>query len=176
MEKGYVQIYTGEGKGKTTAAFGLALRAVGNGLKVMIVQFLKGRTTGEVEAIKNLQPKLTVYRAAEADKFSWELTLPEKRELQKKVQREIEDIIEGLELKLWDVLILDEVFGAITADIVREKEIFNLLDKRPETVEIVMTGRNPSQEMMDRADLMTEMTCVKHYFKSGVEARKGIEY
>jgi cob(I)alamin adenosyltransferase len=176
MEKGYVQIYTGDGKGKTTAAFGLALRAVGNDMKVMIVQFLKGRKTGEVEAMKKFEPKLTVYRAAESNKFSWDLTLPEKRALQKKVEMELADIIEGLELRLWDVLILDEVCGAITADIVREKDILHLLDVRPSSVEVVMTGRDPSEALMERADLITEMTCVKHYFNEDVEARKGIEF
>ncbi len=176
MEQAYVQIYTGEGKGKTTAALGLAIRAWGAGMKVMIIQFLKGRDSSERIALAQLEPRCSLYQAAETHKFTWQLEEDELQALQEKAVMEMHDIIEGMMLPLWDVLVLDEIFGAVEAGIVKEETLISLLNARPRTVEVILTGRKVPEAIKSRADLITEMQCQRHYFEDGVKARKGIEF
>jgi len=175
MEKGYVQIYTGDGKGKTTAALGLGLRAVGRGLKVLMVQFLKGNPSGELTAIEGLGANFEVRRLGRSKKFTWQLTEAEGEAL----GREIQEGFAGLwDLALdsgCDLLILDEAMAAISAGFISVSQMGDFIDRRPDHIELVLTGRNAPKELIDKADLVTEMKPVKHYFQQGVGARLGIE-
>jgi cob(I)alamin adenosyltransferase len=176
MEVGYVQVYTGEGKGKTTAALGQGLRAVGRGLKVVMVQFLKGIESGELEAARRLEPEFTIMRFAETKKFFWQLTEEEKAQLKEKVQQEMQRLEQLMKEGSCDVLILDEIMGVIHGGLVSVEQVCRLIDNRPRGMELILTGRDVPRAIADRADLITEMRNVKHYMDKGVPARKGIEY
>ena len=166
-----IQIYTGNGKGKTTAAFGLAIRAKGRGLKVAIVQFMKGVEYGEVISAKKLG--IDVYQFGTP-----EFVHPEKPrkidfELAKKGLEKAKELIFS---KKYDVVILDEINVAIGFGLIDKKDVIDILKNKPENVEIVLTGRYAPNELIEIADLVTEMKEVKHYFRRGIRARKGIEY
>jgi cob(I)alamin adenosyltransferase len=175
MEKGFVQIYTGDGKGKTTAAMGLALRAAGRGLRVIIVQFMKGRDSGELRSLA-LLPGVRVYRTAKCGKFFASMSDTEKEAVLADCRDMLRRVGEWFSEKAVDVLILDEAMGAIHCGAIEAGEFLRLLDVRPDSIEIVLTGRRAPQALIDRADLVTEMVPVKHYFDRGVPAREGIEY
>ncbi len=176
MEKGYIQIYTGNGKGKTTAALGQAFRAAGSGLNIIMVQFLKGRETGELESAKRLSENLRIIRIGETKKFFNEMSIEEIEQLKEKIAEEIKKVIEILEKKQTDILILDEIFGAITNQLISRDVLHSMLDKKPEEMEIILTGRAAELEFIERADLVTEMKEIKHYYQKGVKIRKGIEW
>jgi cob(I)alamin adenosyltransferase len=175
MKKGYVQIYTGNGKGKTTAAMGLALRAAGHGFKVKIVQFLKGGVTGELNSIQYLET-VELLRVSDAQKYVWSLSEEEKRAMQERSKEMLERISVWFKNDEIDVLILDEIMAAIRYDIVTLEDILSLLKKRPNTIEVIMTGRDAPCELCDMADLISEINDRKHYFEAGVPARMGIEF
>lgn len=172
MEKSCVQIYTGEGKGKTTAAVGLAVRAAGQGLSVKFVQFLKGRETGELSILSGL-PNVECLRAASSSQFFHQLSDDEKAALREDAQRAL-TIVEGW-LSSADLLILDEAMAALSCGIVTLDEVMGIIDKRGST-ELVLTGRNVPKQIVQRADLVTEMRAVKHCYDAGLRARRGIEY
>jgi cob(I)alamin adenosyltransferase len=176
VDKGYIQIYTGNGKGKTTAALGLGLRAVGSGCKVIMVQFLKGSPTSELISTKLLGNQFEIIRLVAHEKFFWQLTEIEKTSLKQQLDIEIRRVFEILDKNLCDVLILDEIFGALTNEMVTMEQLNQILDLKPEGLEIVLTGRNAPEEIIDRADLVTEMKPIKHYYEKGIKSRKGIEY
>lgn len=171
MKRSCVQIYTGDGKGKTTAAMGLALRAAGGGLCVKVVQFLKGRDSGELQALDQLG--VEVRRVSAGGKFFWDMDDKDKARLRHDVQ-DMLAVIHGW-LGEADVLILDEALGALHSGALELSEIIYIIDARGGT-EIVLTGRNAPDELVRLADLVTEMRPVKHYMDAGVPARKGIEF
>lgn len=175
MEKGYLQIYTGDGKGKTTAALGLGLRAVGSGLRVVMFQFLKGMHTGELDSVPLLGGRFQIIRLAESDKFVSELSAAEKEALRARLAQELDRVREVMENRSCDLLILDEIMAVIKNELLTVEEVCALVDARPPEMEMVLTGRSAPQALIRRADLVTEMTCVKHYLDQGVEARRGIE-
>lgn len=171
MKKSCVQVYTGNGKGKTTAAMGLAMRAAGQGLVVKIVQFMKGRDTGELASLEKLG--IEVARAMQSTKFFHMMNDDEKaalREDTKPVLRLIDTWLDKI-----DLLILDEALGALICGVLHADELLSIIDNRGGT-EVVITGRNAPDEIIQRADLVTEMREIKHYMSGGVAARKGIEY
>lgn len=171
MEKSCVQVYTGNGKGKTTAAMGLAVRAAGQGLTVKIVQFMKGRDTGELVSLGKLDIELV--RASESTKFFHTMNDEEKTALRDSacdVLRLVDTWLDKV-----DLLILDEALGALTCGVLELDELLHIMDSRGGT-EIVLTGRNAPDEVVQKADLVTEMREIKHYMQSGVGARRGIEY
>ncbi len=179
LKKGLVQIYTGDGKGKTTAAFGLALRAAGQGNKVLIYQFLKPPSLdiGERFALELGAVRIRV----EALGIEWDMAKSfedEKLVAQTKVaiKEAIERIAETGEKKFYDLLILDEIVFCLSKGLAELEDIKNLIERRDPTVEIVLTGRGASSELIKLADLVTEMKNVKHPFDKGVEARRGIEF
>lgn len=176
MEKGYIQIYTGHGKGKTTAALGLGLRAVGNGLKVLMIQFLKGTHTSELTSIATFGDAFQVKRIGEHKKFFWNLTLEEKKVYKEQVQNEIQEIEEILREGSFDVIILDEVFGAITNEMLSTSQLLRIIELKQLHAELVLTGRDAPQVIIERADLVTEMRMVKHYYQQGIASRMGIEF
>lgn len=171
MEQGMVHLYHGDGKGKTTAAMGLALRAAASGKRVAILQFLKDGDSHEVKMLAKL-PNVTVLAGKVCSAFSWNMT---PRQLQE--TRELHDQLlqKALELNC-DVLVLDEVCGACSTNLLSMEPLQQLLEHKPQGLEIVMTGRNPQPCLLERADYITEMVKRKHPFDKGVAAREGIEY
>ncbi|RMG58674.1 MAG: cob(I)yrinic acid a,c-diamide adenosyltransferase [Deltaproteobacteria bacterium] len=171
--KGYIQIYTGNGKGKTTAALGLALRAAGHGLSVVIIQFMKGWIDyGELEGVKMLSPYVRLHQCGRDTFVNPKSPDPEDVRLAR----------EGFELakkvlfeEKPDILILDEMNCAVMFNLIPEEEVLDLMERKPDGVELVLTGRGATERMMEKADLVTEMREVKHYYAAGVDARVGIE-
>jgi len=174
LDEGLVQIYTGPSKGKTTAALGLAVRAVGHGFHVYIIQFMKGRTDyGELAGIQRLAPECRLEHFG-TGQWVHKGTINEEDlvEAQKALIRAREIMLSGQ----WDILILDEIINAIWFGLIPEDSVLELLEERPSQVELILTGRNASQKLIDKAQLVTEMVQIKHPFEQGIGARKGIEY
>ena len=173
MEKGLVQVYTGNGKGKTTAALGLALRAVGHGLKVFVIQFMKGNINyGELESVKKLSPYLTIKQMGRETFVS--KTHPDPIDI-KMAQEGFALAEQAIKNREFDIVILDEINVAIDYGLIPLADLLHLIDSKPHTVELILTGRNAKFEIMDKADLVTEMVDRKHYYDKGIPARKGIE-
>lgn len=173
MEKGLIQVYTGNGKGKTTAALGLALRAVGHGLKVLIIQFMKGKINyGEMQSVKKLSPYLTLIKVGHINFVS--KSQPDPTDVQY-AQEGFSLAKKAIQNKEYDIVILDEINLAVDYGLIPLSDLLQLMDSKPETVELILTGRNARPEIIDRADLVTEMVERKHYYKKGTKARKGIE-
>ena len=170
--KGYIQVYTGNGKGKTTAALGLAMRAAGAGKKVFIAQFVKGMHYSELDLIKKHLPMIEI-RQYGRKCFINENPVQEDIDAARTGLEEVADIISS---KKYNVIILDEATIALHFNLFPLEYLLTILRNKPDQTEIVITGRYASPELEDMADLVTEMREVKHYYQSGVEARKGIEY
>lgn len=172
LSHGLVQVYTGDGKGKTTSALGLALRAVGRGLKVYMIQFLKGEDTGERHAALRLAPEFTIRRFGRCG-------------FVRKGQPDPHDVAQAQEaLALarqligsgaYDLVILDEINVALYFELLSVAEVLDVLQSRPPHVEVVLTGRYAPPEIIAAADLVTEMKNIKHYYERGIPAREGIE-
>lgn len=170
--KGYIQIYTGNGKGKTTAALGLTLRAAGAGKKVFFAQFVKGQIYSEVKAIQGCLPSVEI-RQYGLDCFIFNEPSQEDISIARKGLKEVEEVI--LSGK-YDVVVLDEANIAIYYKLFSAGELIEVLKQRPDKTEIIITGRYAAPELIELADLVTEMKEVKHYYTKGVQARTGIEY
>ncbi|RCX17582.1 cob(I)yrinic acid a,c-diamide adenosyltransferase [Anaerobacterium chartisolvens] len=175
MDKGLVHIYTGDGKGKTTAAVGLGVRAYGRGLKVLMVQFLKSRETGEVSVLENFSPRFKLARSKECDKFTWNMDKAERQELKKTVTDLLEYAEEEAASGRWDMIILDEIMACISIDAICVSRVSQMITSKPEGLELVMTGRNAPAELIRLADYVSEISAVKHPFTKGIAARTGIE-
>ena len=179
LNKGLVQIYTGDGKGKTTAAFGLALRAAGQGNKVLIYQFLKPPSLdiGERFSIKLGAVRIRV----EALDIEWDMkTSLEDDQKRAEAEMAIADVLvriaETAEKRFYDVIILDEIVFCYSIGLAKLEDIKNIINKKDGLVEIVLTGRGADEKIMELADLVTEMKKIKHPFDKGINARCGIEY
>ncbi len=168
--KGLIQVYTGDGKGKTTAALGLAIRAAGHGMRVGFIQFLKSEPCGEHSFVSRYHP-FEIVQIGTGDSFtkSWE-------ELNEEAQRTLAYAEEQMLSGRYDLLILDEIFVAIRKSLISTGQVLDLLEKKPGSVELILTGRYAPLEIVHRADLVTEMHMIKHPFNQGVAARRGIEY
>jgi cob(I)alamin adenosyltransferase len=169
--KGYIQVYTGNGKGKTTAAFGQAIRASGYGRKIYIGQFMKGQLYGEVNALRN-NPYIDIEQFGD-EKFITKDKITE--EHIKKSNHSLKRCLKKMKEGNYDIIILDEINVAIWFGLIKEKKVLELLDQRPEDVELILTGRYAPENIIKKADLVTEMKCIKHYYDRGVKARNGIE-
>ncbi|MDD7794017.1 cob(I)yrinic acid a,c-diamide adenosyltransferase [Clostridium sp. 'White wine YQ'] len=176
LENGMIQIYTGNGKGKSTAAIGQGIRAAGNGLNVIMIQFLKSNETGELKILGNLVENFKLIRMESRKDFVWNLNKEQIEELKIEINNEYNYALELLKNNECDVLILDEIFGVLKNGFLNESDIINLFENKRNETEIILTGRNAPQSIIERADLVTEMVEVKHYFSKGVSARKGIEF
>jgi cob(I)alamin adenosyltransferase len=173
MEKGLIQVYTGNGKGKTTAALGLALRAVGHGLKVLMIQFMKGNIQyGELESAKRLSPYLTIHQMGRETFVS--KTNPDPVDIEW-AQKGFVLAKEAISSGNYNLVILDEINVAVDYGLISLTELLHLLDSKPGNVELILTGRNASPEILQRADLVTEMVERKHYYTKNIASRKGIE-
>lgn len=170
--KGCIHIYTGDGKGKTTAAAGLAVRASGSGLRVLFCQFLKGRPTGEIGPLRSLG--VTVIRTNEVKKFIPDMNDEEKRTCMAAQRRCFDEMKKRA--GEFDMVVLDEVFGAISTGMLDLGEVTAFCREKPEPLELVMTGREPPEDILALADYISEIHCLRHPYDKGVPARKGIEY
>lgn len=176
LEKGLVQVYTGNGKGKTTASIGLGIRAYGNGLKVIMIQFLKSGVTGELNVLNKLGENFKVYRFEKEKDFTWNLTEEQKEELQKEISEGFNFAKKVVKDNMCDMLILDEVMASVNGGYIDEEDVLKLIESKNDKMELVLTGRNVPKAIVDKSDLITEMKDVKHYFNKGIPARKGIEF
>ncbi len=169
--RGLIQVYTGDGKGKTTAALGLALRAVGQGMKVIIIQFIKGDfTCGEHLFAARYYPFDMVQLST---KSSFDQTFEELRSCAEQTLAFAEKtILDGG----YDIVILDEILVAVNKGLISTDQVLSLMGKKPESMELILTGRGAPKEIVEQADLVTEMVALKHPFTKGIKARKGIEY
>jgi cob(I)alamin adenosyltransferase len=180
LKRGYIQIYTGDGKGKTTASLGLALRAIGHGWKVLIIQFTKGEKEengenyyGEIKAASNLMPNLDVMQfGLNRIVYSSNVSIDDYKETRKGWEEAQKAISSGD----YGLVILDEINVCIDLGLIKVSELKEFLIDRPKNVEIVLTGRRAHPEIISMAHLVTEMKPIKHYFDIGVRARRGIEY
>lgn len=173
MVKGLVYLYTGEGEGKTTNAFGLALRAVGHGYSVIIIQFMKGRKyIGEYKIKDRLAPEYEIYQFGREDFIDFKNPVPLDYEL---AEKGLEFAKKALKRKP-RLLILDEINLAAHFGIVKTEDLLKLLADIPEETTVILTGRRAPGKLIERADLVTEMRLIKHPFEKNVPAREGLEY
>jgi len=173
LEKGFVQIYTGNGKGKSTAAIGQAVRAAGFGLKTYIAQFMKEYPYNELISLQYLSEWITIEQFG-GDEFVYKKELPGKEEL-KKARLGLKTVKEKMLNGDYDLIILDEAIVAIYYKLIETKDLIEIINAKPENVELILTGRYCPDELIELTDLVTEMKEVKHYYQKGVTSRKGIE-
>jgi len=172
MRRGYVQVYTGNGKGKTTAALGLALRAAGAGLKVLIVQFVKKKKCSEHRVLKKFGSLITMKQHGKGFLLKRKANQSDREG----ARAGLEAAKEAMRSKEYDVVILDEANIAVKCGLLSADDLIEVISARPVSIELVITGRYADAKVVRAADLVTEMREVKHYRKKGVEAREGIEY
>ena len=172
---GCIHIYCGDGKGKTSAAVGISVRAAGRGRRVLFVRFLKTEDSGEVPALRGI-PGIDVTYCDKEFGFVSRMKPEEKTSAAKYFQARFEDACAAAREGGYDVLVLDEIMAACNTGMVREKSVLDFLTGRPEGLEVILTGRDPSQELLSVADYVSEIRMVRHPFTRGLAAREGIEY
>ncbi len=173
LKEGYTQVYTGNGKGKTTAAIGQAVRAAGNGMKTYIIQFMKEYPYSELNSLRYLSEWITIEQKG-GDEFVYKKELPsdeEKTKAKDALKKAVEIMIGGAV----DIIILDEILVTVYFKLLTEKEIIEAMKMKPGQVELILTGRYCPEKIMEIADLVTEMKEIKHYYTKGILSRKGIE-
>ena len=170
--KGYIQVYTGNGKGKTTAAFGLALRASNAGLKIFIGQFVKGKSYNENEAVAKYVKNITVKQYGLR---CFIVEAPTENDI-KAARKGLKDMRSIIQNGKYDMVIMDEVHIALYYKLFDIHELIEIMKSKPDHVELILTGRYAPKEIIDKADLVTEMHEIKHYYQKGVQARDGIDY
>lgn len=175
VQKGLIHIYTGSGKGKTTAALGLCFRAAGWGIRSAFIQFMKGQDTGEIHAAEKLSD-LMIFEQYGSDGFVKDKNSASFREHLVTTVKGIARAEELLKEKRYSIIVLDEILTLPQFGLLPENKIMELIEMKPAEVELILTGRGATPELIRRADLVTEMREIKHYYSSGVIARKGIEY
>ena len=171
--KGYTHLYTGDGKGKTSAALGLAFRAAGSGIRSIVIQFMKGLPTGEQDAASMLGGLITIEQFG-SSRFCRpdEGLRDEDMHLVRRGYERAKEVLLGGE---YQIVILDEIITAVHFGLLSDEDILRLIQGKPETIELVLTGRSASEELIRQADLVTEMKEIKHYYRAGAAPRKGIE-
>jgi len=176
MLNGMVQVYTGDGKGKTTAAIGQGIRSAGRGLKVYMIQFLKSLDTGELHACEKLGGYFRIFRFEKERGFFWTLDEEQKKELKQEVNQAFEFAVKVMQNRECDVLILDEIMAAIVNNLISEQQVCDFIKSKSESVELILTGRNAPAAIVELADYVSEIHSVKHPMDKGISARIGIEY
>ena len=172
MKKGYIHVYTGPGKGKTTAAIGLGIRAAGAGMKIHMVQFMKGRRYSEIDTIEKIK-NFTITQHGRDEFVSKEKPEQVDIDLAQEGFKYSKEIVNNGK---YDMIILDEINVAVDYNLISLKEITKLIEEKPEKLELILTGRYAHPEIVRYADLVTEMLEIKHPYQQGVEARKGIDF
>ncbi len=170
-----IHIYCGDGKGKTTCAMGLALRALGREMSVVVAQFLKGSTSGEILQLEKIDG-VRIFRLEEELPFTFQMSSEQKNRALQLHNRIFQKAIHFVNAGYCDMLILDELLSALETELIDSKMVMNFLESINNKVEVVITGRNPPENIIDLADYITEMRLQKHPFEKGVPAREGIEY
>lgn len=173
-ELGLVHIYCGDGKGKTTAAMGIALRGIGCGFNVLIVQFLKDGDSSELKPLSSF-PNVTVFSGKEIEGFTFSMTDEDKQKVYAKHNQHLKNAITLCNEGKCDILILDEAIGAMNMKLMDCEMLTDFLKAKPCNVEVIMTGRNPSDEIASYADYISEISKVKHPYDKGIQARNGVE-
>ena len=173
---GLIHIYTGDGKGKTTAAVGLGVRACGQGMRVLMVQFLKGMPTGEMYSLKKLEPGFVLHRGTETKKFTWQMTSEEKSQAKAEQRSIFEYAVNAAEKGECDMLIMDEVMGALSTGMISYEKLLHFISGKPDKLKLILTGSDAPPELTGMADYVSEIRAVKHPAKKGIDARKGIEF
>lgn len=172
-QQGLIHIYHGEGKGKTTAAVGLCIRALGRGQRVLFVQFLKAWDSGELHILSQLN-HIQILRGKPSGKFTFQMNAAEKAECLQAHNKLWAEIAEHLQQSV-DLLVLDEILGAYSHNLLDKAQILDFLQNKPPQLEVVMTGRNPAPELLELADYISEIKKIRHPFDKGVSARVGVE-
>jgi cob(I)alamin adenosyltransferase len=175
MNKGLIHIYCGDGKGKTTAALGLVLRASGDDYRVIVVQFLKGWKTSELNALKKMS-NVTVIQGNLPAGFTWDLTDEQKAQMKLEHDRIFKEAVLLCGDGRKTLLILDEIIGALGYNYISSEIVLPFLEQKPAQLEVVLTGRNPDQHLLELADYVSEIKKIKHPMDKGINARKGIEF
>ncbi|MCR5715268.1 MAG: cob(I)yrinic acid a,c-diamide adenosyltransferase [Lachnospiraceae bacterium] len=173
MEQPQIHLYHGDGKGKTTAAIGLAVRCAGAGGQVIFAQFMKGRDSSELNILKEV-PQIHLIRVGKECGFSWQMSEDVKKELTQIHTQMLQEIRNLVKQKSIDLIVLDEVVSAYRLGFLPQQEVLDLLNEKP--AEIVLTGRDPADELIAQADYLTEMRMGAHPYTKGLAARKGIEW
>lgn len=174
MDKGLIHIYCGDGKGKTTASLGLALRAAGRGFNVRIIQFLKSQDTGEIHALKKI-PEITLSRSEQKFKFYNQMSEQERKDCRDYQDKMLSEGFKDARSGEVDLLILDEILSSYRYHLVDREVVLSFLKNKPESLEVVLTGRDPAEELVEIADYVSEIKKIKHPFDQGIPARIGIE-
>ena len=175
MELGLIHIYCGDGKGKTTASMGLGMRAAGRNMRVLLTQFLKDNTTGELASIEKLGENFEVFKGAPVKKF-FKFMTPEAQIATKKEHGErFRDVTKKAIDEKFDLLIMDEIIASINLDLIPLQEVVEFLKNKPKGLEVVLTGRNPNEQLVEIADYVSEIKAVKHPYERGINSRIGIE-
>ncbi len=175
MKKGLIIIFTGKGKGKTTAAMGQALRAVGQGLKVLMLQFIKGTWDyGELESIKRLEPDFEIQPLGKG--FIRSNSKLDENEARENVNQSWKQARNEILSDKYDMIILDEINYVISYGLLPVEEVLALFEEKPDRLHLILTGRDAHQSIVERADLVTEMNEIKHQYSKGIKAQKGIEF
>jgi cob(I)alamin adenosyltransferase len=173
MKKGFIQVYTGNGKGKTTAAIGQVIRASGHGFKTCFIQFMKDYPYGEIIALEQYKDSITLLRFGN-DNFVFKKQAPSENDLDS-AERGMQAAGEAITSGKYDIVVLDELCVAIYFKLLSTEKVLEWIDRKPDGLELIITGRYCPQPIINRADLVTEMKEVKHYYSRNIKARKGIE-
>jgi cob(I)alamin adenosyltransferase len=171
MKKGFVQVYTGDGKGKTTAAVGLSIRAAGAGMKVFIAQFIKSGDYSEIKALKKFSNCIIIIQFGRGRFIKGK---PAEEDITA-AQKGLNAVKSAVSSGEYDIVILDEGNVAVTCGLLSARDILDIIAMKPESVELVITGRGADPSVIEKADLVTEMKEIKHYYQKGIQARVGIE-
>lgn len=170
-----VHVYYGDGKGKTTASIGLAVRAAGSRMKVLFVQFLKTEFSGERHTLSHTENISLTFCPIDLN-FTYNMSEEEKAKASVTFRKIFDDSVRTVLTQKYDMIVLDEIFSAIQADMVSEGALYEFVSNAPKNLEVVLTGHNPSQKILDLADYVTEMKKIKHPYETGIPARFGIEF
>lgn len=171
---GYIHIYCGNGKGKTTTAMGLCTRAAGYGYKVLIYQFMKNNSTNERKILEQI-PNITFVDGMEKEKFSFQMTQEEKKQRKEFYETQFSKVTKKAKEEQYQVLFLDELLYTIRAGLFDEEILIEYLKQKPENLEVILTGQNPGEKIIELADYVSEIKKIKHPFDNGMAARDGIE-
>ena len=175
MELGLIHIYCGDGKGKTTAAMGLGMRAVGRDKKVLLTQFLKDNETGELNSIEKLGTNFEVFKGIPVKKFFKFMSSEEQINLKNEHVNRFREVTQKAIAEKFDLLILDEIIASTNLDLISLGEVVEFLENKPKGLEVVLTGRNPDERLVKLADYVSEIKAVKHPYEKGINSRIGIE-
>lgn len=175
MELGLIHIYCGDGKGKTTAAMGLGMRAAGRGKKVLLTQFLKDNDTGELLSIEKLGENFKVFKGKPVNKFFKFMTEEEQIKTKNEHKNRFKEVTKKAVDENFDLLILDEIIASTNIELIPLEEVIKFLENKPKGLEVVLTGRNPNEKLVELAHYVSEIKAVKHPYEKGICSRIGIE-